>query len=349
MNNPYKSLDQRNFWKPSVADVHLLDISDLWQPKFKVDKKKKVATYGSCFAQHIGNAMKQRGFNWYITERGPSNIADHLVKRFNYNIFSSRTGNIYTTSLLNQWVKWSLKPEDQPSEYWEKDGRIIDPFRPNIEPEGFDSVEEMLQSRKEVLKRFKESFEKADFFVFTLGLTESWFNKLHGYEYPMCPGTYAGEYNEKEHEFINQDYNFIRKNLNEAINLMRSVNSNLKFILTVSPVPLVATFENKHVLVSTMHSKSILRAVAGSVAVDRAIVDYFPSYEIINSPAFQGFFFEKNKRAVSPHGVSFVMSEFFKCMEKYHKVNVGSLGASTHAKEDVVCEEEILGAFGGRK
>lgn len=346
MKNPYESLEQRNFWKPSVAEKHILDITNLWNPKFKVDKSKKVSTYGSCFAQHIGRALKDRGFNWFITERGPNNVVEHVVNKFNYNIFSSRTGNIYTTSLLNQWVKWSINPETQSSEYWIKNNRIIDPFRPNIEPNGFESVEEMYASRNEALKCFKKSFEDADFFVFTLGLTESWFNKENGCEYPMCPGTYAGEYDEYKHEFFNQDYNHIRKNLNNAINSMREVNKKLKFILTVSPVPLVATYEKKHVLVSTMHSKSILRAVAGKMCEDRAIVDYFPSYEIINSPAFEGFFFEHNKRAVSPHGVGFVMSEFFKCMEKHQNVNVVDKDNNFDSKEELVCEEEILEAFG---
>lgn len=347
MSNPYKNLDAMNFWKPSVADKHLLDIGDLWQPKFKIDKNKKVATYGSCFAQHIGKALKSRGFNWLITERGPSNVSSDIVKSYNYNIFSSRTGNIYTTSLLKQWVNWSINPDSQPSEYWEKDGRVYDPFRPNIEPNGFSNVEEMFQSRNEALKAFRKSYEKANIFVFTLGLTESWFNKTHGYEYPICPGTFAGEFDKNLHEFVNQDYNLVRKNLNDAINLMREVNKNLKFVLTVSPVPLVATYEHRHVILSTMYSKSVLRAVAGKLSEDRSVVDYFPSYEIINSPAFEGFFFEPNKRAVNHHGVGFVMSEFFKSMEKSFKVNISAESASkTVSNEDVVCEEEILGAFG---
>lgn len=41
MSNPYQHLDEKHFWKPSVADKHLLDIGDLWQPKFKIDREKK--------------------------------------------------------------------------------------------------------------------------------------------------------------------------------------------------------------------------------------------------------------------------------------------------------------------
>lgn len=94
-----------------------------------------------------------------------------------------------------------------------------------------------------------------------------------------------------------------------------------------------------------MESKSILRAVAGQIATIRGYVDYFPSYELINSPAFGGIFFDPNKRTVSRHGVRFVMDSFFSCM-------TGKFGQHTQSKghpgdaSDAICEEELLGAFG---
>ena len=52
-------------------------------------------------------------------------------------------------------------------------------------------------------------------------------------------------------------------------------------ILTVSPVPLVATAAGKHVLVATTYSKSVLRVACEEVCQKAADVMYFPSYEII--------------------------------------------------------------------
>jgi hypothetical protein len=92
---------------------------------------------------------------------------------------------------------------------------------------------------------------------------------------------------------------------------MKTINPKLKIILTVSPVPLTATNSGKHVLIATMQSKSILRAVAGQLSDEYSYIDYFPSYEIINSAVFKGVFFEPNQRNVNPHGVSFVMDHFF--------------------------------------
>ena len=162
----------------------------------------------------------------------------------------------------------------------------------------------------------------------------------------MCPGTVAGEFDENLHKFHNQQFMQVLKNLGDAIDLMREVNPDLKFILTVSPVPLTATKSNKHVLVATMHSKSILRAVAGQVAANRVYVDYFPSYEIINSPVFKGSFFEPNQRSVNPYGVNFVMNSFFKCLvDKFGDYEV-SESEKAATKADEVCEEELLEAFG---
>ncbi|PYE30739.1 GSCFA family protein [Idiomarina fontislapidosi] len=343
MTNPYKSLEKEAFWRPFVAERSMFDITDLWRPKHKIDNKTQIATYGSCFAQHIGRALDGRGFKWLRTEKPPQRLSEDNKKRFNFDIFSSRTGNIYTTSLLKQWCSWAAGKETAPEEVWEQGGRYYDPFRPIVEPNGFASADEVHKTRRVTIQSFKKSITDCDIFVFTLGLTESWFNKEYGYEYPMCPGTAAGQFDERKHGFINQQYEGIKKSLYDAMGIMRELNPQIKFILTVSPVPLTATYSGNNVLVATMESKSILRAVAGSLSCENDEIDYFPSYEIINSPVFRGAFFEPNMRSVNPHGVGFVMDTFFKCQKL--KVT-GALGAS---KEDAKCEEEILGSFGGTK
>lgn len=348
--NPYSSLPDKAFWKKAVASKSMFDVSDLWDPKFNISPNSKVSTFGSCFAQHIGNALKSRGFNWLITETPPGGLSPKNRKKFNYEIFSARTGNIYTTSLLRQWVEWALGEKSIPDEVWEKEGKYYDPFRPVVEPGGFASIEELRLSQKETALAFRESIRKSSFFVFTLGLTESWFNSKEGYEYPMCPGTAAGEYIEGEHVFKNQQFGEIAKNLNLAMDLMRKENPRIKFILTVSPVPLTATNSGGNVLVATMESKSTLRAVAGQIARNKKHVDYFPSYEIINSPVFKGAFFEPNQRNVNPAGVDFVMDHFFSCLE-YKFGNqvtkkIKNSEVKSGATSDAVCEEELLNAFG---
>jgi len=352
LTNPYKSLEKKAFWRSAVADVNLFDIAQLWTPKHPIRKKHPVATFGSCFAQHIGRALEARGYSWMDTEPAPKALSTELASTYNYHIFTCRTGNLYTTSLLNQWVDWASGNTEAPSEVWEKDGRFYDPFRPNIEPNGFASAEEMMDSRAVAIDAFLMAITKARVFVFTLGLTESWINSDQGYEYPMCPGTVAGTFDESQHKFVNQSYKTIKKNLELAIAKMRKLNPKLKFILTVSPVPLTATMSGKHVLVATTESKSKLRAVAGQVAETEAFVDYFPSYEIIASPPYKGTFFEPNQRSVNLHGVATVMDQFFNCLNAQFPRLQKSKNTSKNKKriasaktDDVVCEEELLDAF----
>jgi hypothetical protein len=210
---------------------------------------------------------------------------------------------------------------------------------------------------------FRKCIEKAQYFVFTLGLTESWFNSAKGYEYPMCPGTTAGEFDASAHKFVNQDYNQIRTSLAEAMQMMQMMNSRLRFILTVSPVPLTATRSGQHVVVATMYSKSVLRAVAGALAMNMPNVDYFPSYEIINAPVFRGAFFEPNQRSVNPFGVKFVMDSFFRAVGEPAPVRAPAAatpqspfaglnpfaGLPGASKQDEFCDEALLAAFGPQK
>lgn len=355
MSNPYLNLPERAFWSPAVAKKHMNDISNLWRSPFPIRAQDGFVTFGSCFAQHFSRALVARGLKWNDCEPAPEGMQPNTAKEFNYGVFSARTGNIYTTSLLLQWTEWALGKATPPKIVWEKDGRFYDPFRPLVEPNGFASPDEVYASRAATIAAFHKSITTANIFVFTLGLTESWWDTKGGFEYPMCPGTLAGEFDPTAHEFLNQDHNFVRKNLIKTIRLIRAARlKGPRFLLTVSPVPLTASNSGNHVLVATMQSKSILRAVAASVERDLKSVSYFPSYEIIAAPPFRGAFFEPNMRSVNMAGVDLVMKTFFAGISDRGTKAVASKARrkKAHAKpaavsdDDLKCEEELLGAFG---
>lgn len=355
--NPYSDLPASAFWRNAVASkADPKQISGLWQPRFQILPDHRVSTYGSCFAQHIGRSLRARGFNWFTPEVPPFQLSDDLARTYNYGIFSSRTANIYTATLLLQWAKWAFGIEAPPAEVWTEGDRVIDPFRPRIEPEGFASAEEMTRLRAVTLENFRRSVTEAQVFVFTLGLTERWVNTREGYEYPMCPGTAGGTFDASLHAFENLNYEQICAALDQALAIFRQHNPDLRILLTVSPVPLTATASGQHVLTATMRSKAVLRTVADHFVTTRDWVDYFPSYEIISSPVFRGAFFEPNLRGIHPDGVAFVMDSFFADMAATfgtaparEEVRAAPDAAEDEAKADVVCEEELLAAFGVRK
>lgn len=341
--NPYDALDPSAFWRPAVADRHMFDIEGLWRPKADVRPKDPVATYGSCFAQNIGRALRDSGYRWLRTEVPPVGLSDDDRRRFNYDVFTSRTGNIYTATLLQQWTEWATGAAEPPAEVWCTGERFIDPFRPRIEPDGFATEEELFRTRTHTIDCFRDSISKSRHFVFTFGLTECWRNRKGGYEYPMFPAAVGGTYNPALHEHCILDYDDVRNAMLRTMRLMREVNPRLRFLLTVSPIPLTATLSGQHVVVATMHTKSTLRAVAGKLASTFDYVDYFPSYEIINSPVFKGTYFAPNQRNVSKAGVDFVMKTFMSCLDMTFGDTRPTAEPETSADDDGQAEPAAAG------
>ncbi|HVU20244.1 MAG TPA: GSCFA domain-containing protein [Rhizomicrobium sp.] len=311
MKSPYSDLPPRNFWRTGVSEAHPLTVENLYKKKFPIGRGDKIATAGSCFAQHVANHLRDNGFSVMDVEPPPDVLSDDVARSFGYKIYSARYGNIYTVRQLLQLARDADNGEVDEHDVWEKDGRFYDALRPNLEPNGFESVAETLALRRQHLARVKELFAQMQVFIFTLGLTEAWVDKRTGRVYPTAPGTIAGSYDPEIHEFQNLGFNEIYGDFVKFIQLVRAYNPGFKVILTVSPVALTATASDEHVLLATTYSKSVLRAAAGALAKKFNRIDYFPSYEIIASPWSRGFFYEPNMRSVSAAGVSTVMRVFF--------------------------------------
>lgn len=352
--HPYKNLPPTAYWK-TAAGSGLSGLAPLWKPKFNIGYGDRIITFGSCFAQHIGRHLFARGFSWLETEPPPPGL--HEAQRYSYSVFSCRTGNIYTASMLRQWTQWALADEAPPADVWQQDGRFFDPFRPVVEPGGFATPEEVLHLRGVTVRAFEAAVRSADVLIFTLGLTESWWNRRLGYEYQLCPGTVVGRFDPEEHEGRIADVGQVVEHLDAAIGLMRQANERLRVVLTVSPVPLAATMSGTHVLLATMEAKSILRAAAGQLRRTRDHVDYFPAYDLVASPLAGGFFFEPGSRQVSREGVAFVMEQFHAGLEaafgpvgrQRDDAGPAAVGPDLQgAEDDVVCEEELLSAFADR-
>lgn len=311
MKSPFTDLPPERFWRSGVSETHPLTVENLYKKKFAIGRSSKIATAGSCFAQHVANHLRDNGFSVMDVEPPPDMLSDEVAKSFGYKIYSARYGNIYTVRQLLQLARDAESGAVDERDVWEKDGRYYDALRPNVEPDGLESVAEALALRRQHLARVKELLMEMEVFIFTLGLTEAWVDKRTGRVYPTAPGTIAGSYDPDIFEFHNFSFAEIYGDFAEFIQLVRKHNANFKVILTVSPVPLTATASDEHVLLATTYSKSLLRAAAGALAKKYNRIDYFPSYEIIASPWSRGFFYEPNMRSVSPAGVAAVMRVFF--------------------------------------
>ena len=343
--HPYKSVPPHGYWKDAVAGRHFWDIKQLGSAKRKIAADDSVATAGSCFAQHISRRLRSSGYNFLDVEPAPSWLPAERRTDFGYGMFSARFGNIYSSRQMLQLHQRAIGKFTPQEDFWENGGRFFDPFRPSIEAGGFESLVEAKASQQSHLSHVAQMFRGANVFVFTLGLTELWRSKADGAAFPLCPGTQGvGTFDADKYEFVNLTVADVVTDMRSLFRLARARNPDLRFLLTVSPVPLVATASGQHVLTATTYSKSVLRAAAGELSASHDFVDYFPSYEIITSPAFRGVFFDQNLRDIRGEGVDFVMTTFFS--EYCEPVESKAVeAASMEDPELVKCDEIALESF----
>ena len=299
------------FWSRSVSRNFSAD--SLWNDAAKsslFQKDDLIVSAGSCFASNLIPWIEKEGLEYLRTEELPSQFKD-LPENLGYRNFSAAYGNIYTARHLRQLYEQALGVRVPAEDRWHIDGMVIDPFRPGLAyPAESDAEFDLLKASH--LSAVLSAFHKATVFVFTLGLTEAWQSKVDGSVFPACPGTISGVFDEEKHEFKNFSVEEITEDLTKFIELLRESNPKVRFIITVSPVPLVATASQSHVLLASTYSKSVLRVVAEQVSNELDDVTYFPAFEIITGPQAPFEYFESDRRNVSEIGVAEVMNSLLK-------------------------------------
>ena len=342
--NPYRSYPDHQFWRRGVHAPGHDAVDPVVEAGFQLDADTRIGTAGSCFAQHIARRLAASGHAYLVTEAG-AELAPAERARRNYGVYSARYGNIYTARQLRQLfdrAHGSFTPQDS---VWRRaDGRHVDPFRPEIEPDGFASPQLVAEAREEHLAAVRRLFAETDVLVFTLGLTEAWRSIRDGAVFPLCPMVVSDEVRAEDYEPVNFTHAEILEDLVAFMAQLREVNPAAKLLLTVSPVPLIATFENRHVLVSTTASKAILRSVADEACRQDPSIFYFPSFEIVANPYFAASYFDPaDARSVRAEGVDHVMRVFLRHYSQLAPdTGMPDLSAELDEEQKVVCEEESL-------
>ena len=321
-------------------------------PRFKITRKLPIATAGSCFAQHMHRVLTARGYGVLDYEAAPPWLDAQKSKAHQYGIFSARYGNIYTPTQLRQLFDRAFGKFSPSEDYWEDSGTFYDPYRPSVQPGGFESIAALKEDRENHFEAVRRVFQDAKIFIFTLGLTEGWRSKKDGALFPVCPGCGVGTFDAARHEFVNLGVAEIVREMSAFCTSLKALNPECKILLTVSPVPLVATFENRNVVESTVYSKSVLRVAAEEMRRAYDHIDYFSSYEIISVGSRRGSYFEDDQRNVSAAGVSHVTRIFLqkfgdgqqemKSVSASDKTLWQRLLSRLQVRKTVICDEEVL-------
>ncbi len=338
--HPYSQLPDASFWKRGVERIERERMDPVGKVPFVISREARVATAGSCFAQHISKRLKLGGFRFMDME----------VKSSGGEIydFSARYGNIYTARQLLQLFERAHGYFTPLQGHWSQpDGSFCDPFRPRIREGGFPTIAELESDRGDHLAAVREMFRTLDVFVFTLGLTECWISKLDGAAYPLAPGVAGGTFDDS-HAFVNFTATEVAADVRAFWEKLRMINPTARMILTVSPVPLAATYADRHILVSNTYSKAALRVAAEEISSTCADIYYFPSYEIITGNYNHGRYYGSDLRSVTEEGVNHVMSVFMR-----HLTDSDTPGPSPSSGDDeelrkdmalaeAACDEELL-------
>ncbi len=350
-DNPYSSLPDHRFWRKAVTGVPPFALDPLVRTPFKISREDKVATGGSCFAQEIAQRLQMSGFHYYLAEEPPAGMSPQEAERRNYSMYSCRYGNLYTTAQFLQLLDRAYGRFRPELDFWvrSEDGRFVDPFRPRIEPDGFASVEEMRADRERHLAAVRHMVETMDVFVFTFGHTETWRHKKDGAILQLAPGVAGGDWSPEAYEFYNMTVSEVIRDFLAAVDRIRVLNPQVRIVLSVSPVGIIATYEDRHVIESNSAVKAILRAAADEIKRVRPGIAYFPSYDLATVSPNVSRFYRDDTRRITSRGIDQTMRVFFEHFteqgEAPAKVVRLDVVAEAQANSKVICDEEAIEAM----
>lgn len=225
-----------------------------WMPDAPViDRTTKITAFGSCFAANISSWLGQRN---YRVSAKDENAQKAYVVRIGEGMVNS--------FVIRQQFEWA----------WE--GRVFDqPLWHGYKAEdfGYDA---------DVQAQTRALFDETDIFILTFGLSEVWFDEVTGNVFWRTVP--KDVYDPARHKFRVSTVEENRANIDAICDLIRTHRPDAKIILTLSPVPLIATFRDTSCISANAVSKSILRVAIDDVLRARADggqVFYWPSYEIV--------------------------------------------------------------------
>jgi hypothetical protein len=279
------------------------------EPKFKFVRDDKFYAIGSCFARGIEHALTQRGV---AVESAAPEFAK--FQPVNKDVTGLGFTNKYNTfSILNE-LRWALDPEavfPVDSIVQVTESSWCDPHcTPTLELADFAET----LDRRTLMQTVAKRIAHCRAVIITLGLVEVWRDceaDVYTNSTPVRPvlKTHPNRY-----EFHLTSFTENWDNLETIHALLRHYgHPDLRIVITVSPVPLMATFSEMDVVVANTYGKSLLRAVAQQWAAAHGNVDYFPSYEIVQN-SDDSAVWEADLRHVTGAAVQHIMELF---LQKY--------------------------------
>jgi hypothetical protein len=296
-----------------------------FEPRPLIDQRSKVLALGSCFALRVKEWLQSNGYGVLNEgDLGPYDIRGRreFDPRIYYNTFCIR---YEFERAAGQFVQG----EDDIWEPHQNSLRVYqDPYRRMLAAEDRDVL---WQRIREVDDRMRRHILEADCVIITLGLTEVFFQQHNGNAICAAPGYSGGGGIGCEFRCTEYPENFA--NMQRVVEILHELNPKAQLIVTVSPVPLAATWGGVDHCIANTESKSTLRAVAGALVRKYEYVHYFHSYELVMQAQLHEVF-KEDGRHVLPEYVAGIMGDFERAFVRgaATKIGSGTAGNSTVPK-----------------
>lgn len=243
-----------------------------------IQKETPITAFGSCFAHHVSNYLHQRQYNIL----GKDLDLDAHIIRFGEGI-------VNTFAILQQ-LEWALNDKEMPEDLW------------------FSKDKEIAGVSEDIKTETKNILLKTEVFIFTLGLSEVWFDNQSGEA--LWRAVPLQLFDPERHVFRQTTVSENVQNIRKIIEVIKSHKPNANIVFTLSPVPLIATFRPIPCPVANAVSKATLRCALDEVLRndEPQNVFYFPSYEIVTSAGANAF--KDDNHHVRPEVVARIMQYF---------------------------------------
>ena len=244
-----------------------------------ITKQMSILGFGSCFAGHIQHYLHKRGYE-VISRNKWRTYVIHMHEDF-----------VNTFSILQQF-EWAFNNKAPSVQLWhDKSGSTIT----------YD---------EQVRLDTRAVFDATQVFIVTLGLSEVWYDEPTGEVFWRAVPERV--YDPERHKFRLTTAEENLDNIKRIHSLIRQNNPNATLILTLSPVPLLATFRPIGSMIANAVSKAVLRTALDRFMTEVAASDervfYFPSYEVVlncfNNPLME------DRRHIHGHVLNFNMKLF---------------------------------------
>ncbi len=246
------------------------------EPRFKIRRTDRIFAIGSCFARGIEKGLQGVGLNVESAA-----VEFDAFERSRSDVTPLGFTNKYTTFTTLNDLRWALDPGCVYPEagYVELgDGTWADmQTNPTLKFADLETT----RARRKMINAVNARVAKCRVVVLTLGLVEAWRDSATGLYNNMAPLPAMLRAHPDRFRFEVTDYDQNRAALAEIHALLAERgHADTQIVVTVSPIPLMATYTGRDVVVANAHSKALLRALAEEWSSRHENVHYFPSYEI---------------------------------------------------------------------